>query len=100
MFLHQLQIDVEAGVGPTPPLLDGAGDPRDPQLMLRWSDDGGHTWSNTYSVGFGKAGEYRTRAIWRRLGRSRDRIFEVSVSDPVPTRLIDAFLEVSPGSGA
>ena len=100
MFHHQLQVDLETGVGPTSPLTDGAGDPRDPLMGLRWSDDGGHTWSNTHNRGVGKAGEYTKRAIWRRLGRSRDRIYEISASDAVPWRIIDAFLEVTPGNGA
>jgi hypothetical protein len=99
-FHHQLEVDVEVGLGPTPPLLDGAGNPRDPQLMLRWSDDQAKTWSNTHTVGFGQAGAYRTRAIWRRLGRSRDRIYELSVSDAVPARITDAYLEVSAGNNS
>ena len=100
MFHHSLQVDLEAGVGPSPPLTDGAGDPRDPMIGLRWSDDGGHTWSNTYQKGAGQIGNYAKRAIWRRLGRSRDRIYEISASDAVPWRIIDAFLEISPGNGA
>ena len=100
LFHHQVEVDLETGVGPTPPLLDGAGNARDPMISLRFSDDGGHRWSNTYSVGAGKVGEYRKRAIWRRLGRSRERIYEVSVSDPVRWRLIDAYVQLSPGSGA
>lgn len=74
--------------------------PRDPMINLRWSDDSGHTWSNEYSVGAGQAGEYKKRVVWRRLGRSRDRIYEVSVSDPIPWRLIDAYLEASIGTGS
>lgn len=70
---------------------------RGPQAMLRWSDDGGHAWSNIYNVDCGTAGNYLTRAIWRRLGRSRDRIYELSVSDPVPWRVVDAYLQASPG---
>lgn len=100
LFFHQLQVDIEAGVAPIPPLLDGAGNPRPAQAMLRWSDDSAKTWSNEHAVGFGEAGEYKTRLIWRRLGRSRDRIFEVSFSDPVPIRIADAYIEVSSGSGA
>src|SRR5690348_13798319 len=38
----QLQLLVEAGLGPTPPLYDGNGAARSPQLMVRWSNDGGH----------------------------------------------------------
>jgi hypothetical protein len=64
---------------------------------LRWSDDGGHTWSNLYSVDCGQTGQYRQRAIWRRLGRSRDRVYEVSVTDGIPWRVIDAYLMASPG---
>jgi hypothetical protein len=71
--------------------------PRDPEINLRWSDDGGHTWSNIYAVGAGQAGNFKTRAIWRRLGRSRDRVYEVSVSDPIPWRLLEADLLASPG---
>ena len=41
---------------------------RAPQVMLRWSNDGGHTWSNEIMAGAGKAGEYSTRVLWRRLG--------------------------------
>jgi hypothetical protein len=83
---HAFQLDLEAGLG----LTTGQGD--DPQLMLRWSDDGGHSWSVEYWVSAGKKGEYRRRAIWRRLGMSRDRVYEVTISDPVRCTWIDAFL--------
>jgi hypothetical protein len=98
-FHHKLQVDIQVGLGPTPPLLDGAGNPRDPVIEMRFSDTSAKTWSNTQSIGFGQVGQYSTRAIWRRLGRSRDRIYEIAVSDPVPVRIVDAYLEVSPGSG-
>jgi hypothetical protein len=96
VFHHEMQVDLEAGLGPIPPLLDGSGNARDPQLMLRWSDDGGRTWSNQYFVGVGQAGNYKTRAVWRRLGRSRQRIYEVSCSDPIPWRIVDAYLKATP----
>lgn len=70
---------------------------RDPQINLRWSDDGGHTWSNIYAVDVGQAGQFKKRAMWRRLGRSRDRIYELSMSDPIPWRLLDADLKATPG---
>ena len=37
LFFKTIQIYAETGVGPTPPLLDGAGQPRDPMINLRWS---------------------------------------------------------------
>lgn len=97
IFHHSLQVDFETGLGPIPPLLDGAGNARGPQAMLRWSDDGAHTWSNEHWKDCGQGGSYLTRAIWRRLGVSRDRVYELSVSDPIPWRVIDAYLKATPG---
>jgi hypothetical protein len=71
----------------------------DPQVMLRWSDDGGHTWSNEHWVSIGKIGEYYRRAIWRRLGMTmklRDRVYEVSMTDPVKIAIMGAELLLSP----
>lgn len=99
MLHHFLQLDFETGLGPVIALTDGDGNPRDPQAMLRWSDDGGHTWSNEHLRDCGQVGKYRKRVRWLRLGRSRDRIYEVSVSDPIKWNLIDAFLNISPGTG-
>ena len=96
---HSLQVDFETGLGPQPPLLDGAGEPRGPIATLRWSDDGGHTWSNGHDRDLGQAGRFKTRAIWRRLGRSRDRVYEISCADPVPYRIVDAYLKADPAYG-
>lgn len=48
---------------------------------LRWSDDGGHTWSNLHTASMGFLGQTGRRVIWRRLGMTqklRDRVYEVS----------------------
>ncbi len=71
---------------------------RAPEIELRWSNDGGHVWSNPYAVGVGKAGEYQARSIWRRLGQGRNRVFEISVSDPIPWRIVDCEIELESGS--
>jgi hypothetical protein len=68
-------------------------------VMLRWSDDGGQTWSNEHWVGIGRIGEYGRRAIWRRLGMTmklRDRVYELSGSDPVKIAIMGAELFASP----
>lgn len=88
IFWAQLQVDMETGVG----LSSGQGS--DPQAMLRWSDDGGRTWSSEHWRSFGKLGEYRARAIWRRLGQSRDRVYELTVTDPVKRVIVDAWADV------
>ena len=91
----QTSISVQNGVFYADPPITP---PREPQVMLRWSDDGGHTWSNEYAIGAGSAGEFTKRVEWRRLGRSRDRVYEISVSDPIPWRIIDAYLFTTPSN--
>jgi hypothetical protein len=90
-YFEEFQIQFQPGVG----LSTGQGD--NPQAMLRWSNDGGSTWSNEHWVSIGKIGNYLNRAIWRRLGWSRDRIFEVSLTDPVKAVIISANLKASAG---
>ena len=71
----------------------------DPQVMLRWSDDGGHTWSNEHWRSMGLTGQWGRRVIWRRLGMTlklRDRVYEVSGTDPIKIAIMGAELKVSP----
>lgn len=84
----QFQLDMESGLG----LVTGQGST--PQAMLRLSRDGGHTWGNEYWTSAGAIGQYSKRVIWNRLGRARNMAFEVTVSDPIPWRLTQAFLNV------
>ena len=87
---HSLQIDLETGVGDSTT--------EDPQIMLRWSDDGGHTWSSEHWMSIGRIGEYYRRAIRRRLGMTqklRDRVYEISGSDPVKITIMGAELLIS-----
>ena len=89
---HSLQLDCETGVG----LNNGQGS--NPQAMLRWSDDGGHTWSNEHWLSMGKIGQFGYRTIWRRLGMTlklRDRVYEVSGTDPVKIAIMGAELIMS-----
>lgn len=95
MFFSRVDLDMETGVGPQPPLLDGANQPRGPIVSLRVSRDGaGKTWGNYYDRDFGQAGEYFKHVFWARLGSARKgAIFEISCADPVPVRITDAYLE-------
>ena len=74
----------------------------DPQVTLRWSDDGGHTWSSEHWRSMGKIGQYGYRTIWRRLGMTvklRDRVYEITGTDPVKIAIMGAELQVSPTNG-
>ena len=70
-----------------------------PQVMLRWSDDGGHTWSSEHWAPMGAIGQYSQRVFWRRLGMTlklRDRVYEISGTDPVKIAIMGAELILSP----
>jgi hypothetical protein len=84
MIFDRFWVDIETGVG----LATGQGS--DPMVMISWSDDGGHTFPNEVWVSAGKIGEYRRRAILRRAGKSRDRVWRVTITDPVKRILIGA----------
>lgn len=90
LFHGWLQVEFTPGVG----LQTGQGST--PEAMLRWSNDGGFTWSNEYWNSIGAAGQTKNRAIWRRLGRARDRIYELNFTDPVPRDVIGVTLFVEP----
>lgn len=95
IFYHSFELDIETGTG-----LDGLATTQgnDPQVMLRFSDDHGHSWSNEKWVSFGKIGQTKKRAIWRRLGQSRDRVYEITITDPVKVAIIGATMEFEVGA--
>jgi hypothetical protein len=95
IFHKKMQIDVEMGDGPM--VLDTLGNERPPRIFLRWSDDGAHTWGNYHQIDCGKLGEYKFRAMIRRMGKSRDRVYEMTVDDPISWRIVDSYLTANPG---
>lgn len=86
-FFHELWIDMETGVGlnddVVPFFFGAAAGGKDPMLILEWSDDGGYSFPYSRTISIGKIGERRLRAVARRLGKSRDRVFRVTITDPV-----------------
>jgi hypothetical protein len=92
LFYRRFELDLERGVG----LATGQG--ADPLVMLRLSRDGGHTWGEPLTMSAGALGAYSTRVIARRLGQARDTVFEVTVSDPVAWSLVNAWLDLDPGT--
>jgi hypothetical protein len=81
-----LQIDMEVGWG-----LE-SGFASAPVALLDWSNDGGHTWGNQHPASIGKQGQYAARVRWTRLGRARDRVYRLTITDPVRRVIIGAAL--------
>ncbi len=77
--ISQLWIEMEGGVG----LQTGQG--TDPQVMMQISKDGGHEWGQEVWRSIGAAGKYKARAVFNRLGKSRDWVFKFRITDPVKT---------------
>lgn len=92
MFFSCLQVDMETGVG----IASGQGDA--PLLMLRYSSDGGHTWSPERTATIGGTGQYGVRAKFNRLGSGRNRVWEISMTDPVKFAVFGAVLDGEPGT--
>lgn len=89
-FFEKLTLDMQAGVG-------NDSEP-DPQVSLRYSDDGGFTWSNLLTRSIGQVGEYKNKPQFNRLGMGRDRVFEVSTAAACKIVLQGAFLEARAGT--
>lgn len=66
-----------------------------PQVGLRWSDDGGATWSNQLLRSLGTIGNRMTRIAWEGLGITgrTGRIFELEASSPVIRCLMYSAIE-------
>lgn len=86
--MSRFWLDIDAGVG----LATGQGS--DPQCMLDWSDDGGKTWGNELTAGFGPIGEYRYRCQWNALGAFSQRALRVRITDPVPVAIAGAWAQI------
>jgi Phage stabilisation protein len=89
IFYSLLEVDMQFGVG-----LPNEGDPK---ITLEMSSDGGQTWSNPINASLGRTGEYLKRARWQRLGSSRDRVFRVTVTEPVRVTMLSAYLDFNAG---
>lgn len=67
-----------------------------PQVLLRWSDTRGRTWGQPVSQSLGATGQYLSQPSWNRLGRARDRVFEVYGVIPGRLAINGAFLDPEP----
>ena len=109
VFHNRYELDIEQGVGNTGPGSDNrvyhnpyepdTVDPgSDPQIMLSWSDDGGRIFKPMQLWhSMGKLGAYRKRLRWLRMGQARNRVYALTVSDPVRRTIIASSADLSVG---
>jgi hypothetical protein len=63
--------------------------------MLQISRDHGHTFGSEMWTTMGAIGQYLQRAVWRRLGRQRDLVTKIRVSDSVKTVAVRASVNIT-----
>lgn len=70
-----------------------------PVIQVRYSDDGGRNFTNWREISLGDLGEYQTRQRIRRLGATRNRVWEIQCAEPVKVNLLGAvaFAELTDG---
>jgi hypothetical protein len=91
LFFKSLEVDLQVGLGAV------TGQGVDPQVELFWSNDGGMTWQGPRVMSAGALGAYQQRVRWLQLGRARNRVFRIVVSDPIAWRILQAFVDLEPG---
>ena len=64
-------------------------------LRMRYSDTGGKSWSSVLEEPIGKIGEFERRAVFRNLGSSRNRIYEIEFSANTPFTIIAAYAYIT-----
>ncbi len=86
LFFGELLLLTEPGVG----LETGL----DPQVMMQFSNDGGHTWSKERWASAGKIGDYGKETRWNLLGSSKRRMNRFTMTDPVIWRVLGIDQEI------
>lgn len=73
--------------------------PKNRVVQVRYSKDGGRNWSDWRTRSLGELGAFQDRVVLRRLGRGRQWVFDVKVTDDVKRDLIAASLQLEGGEG-
>jgi len=90
MFLSRLELIMQTGIGTA--LIEH------PTVMLRLSRDGGVTWGAERQMSAGAMGDYLHRVFVTRLGRGRNWVAEVTVSDPVNWQWVQCTIDIQTGT--
>ena len=65
-----------------------------PVVMIRYSDDGGRTWSSEAWFNLGKDGDYHKRIELHQQGAAFQRIYDVTFSDERSFTIISGYADI------
>ena len=88
MFIDRVGFIMQTGEGLT------TGQGSDPQLMVRFSDDMGRTWSAELWYPLGVGGDYLKRVVLTEQGAAHERIYELTYSDPTAFTLMSGWADM------
>jgi hypothetical protein len=88
---HSIKLITEPGVG----LESGDDEDVNPNAILRWSKDGGRTWSSGVNVPLGATGEVENESEVTQLGQGKNWVFEWIISARVKRILLGAIAQVT-----
>lgn len=80
-FFNEFKLDIQVGTHNT-----------EAKVYLRYSSDGGYSWTSYLEANTGKSGDYKKRVCWRRLGSAYDRTWEITISDPIEVIILNAYV--------
>jgi hypothetical protein len=83
-----LTLNMQVGVG----LATGQGSA--PEIMCRFSPDGGHTWDTEHLVSIGAMGNYHQKVRFDAFCTGYDVRCRVSCSDPVLLSIFDGVVDI------
>lgn len=92
IFMGELEVIMNTG---NTDLLSGQGS--NPEIMLRYSDDGGRTWSGYINGLVGEKSQHNIKVKFSPLGSFRQRIIELSATDPLAWEIYGARAEIELG---
>jgi len=69
---------------------------KDPECEIAWSNDAGESWSNERTGKIGMQGQYQYRTRLTTLGVSRNRVWRLTITDPVQVILVGMIIDVTP----
>jgi hypothetical protein len=89
MSLNKFVVMMDTGIG----IATGQG--VDPQLVGRFSDNGGKTYTDELWQSIGAEGSFLTEVFWTKIGgKARSFIARLNYSEPTKFQIVGAFVEV------
>jgi len=89
VFFGSLRLDITAGE------TDSG---LDPQMEMRYSNDGGYTWGAWTARSTGRIGQYGQQVKWDRNGHGRDRVWQFRTTDDAKVSIIGMAVEAQEAS--